>query len=122
MSAEAISAALDLQPRIRWNAGDPRLQSDGTETADRNDSTYWSYRIESEPSLSLMDAIENSLLTLEESKDFLLEFVRTGGEIEYFIGWFTTETSGGETLSWELLKRLGELNICLSLDVYGNGP
>ncbi|WP_256388442.1 hypothetical protein [Pandoraea sp. PE-S2R-1] len=40
--------------------------------------------------------------------------------MEFFIGWFSTGNTG-ETLDFELLKKLGELGIDLALDVYGEG-
>ncbi len=57
---------------------------------------------------------------LELHSDYLKHFAATGGQIEYFIGWFTTDVSGGDTLSWDLLARLSKLKISLALDVYGN--
>src|SRR5260370_39223721 len=118
--SEEISRAIGLQPSIHWNAGEPRVSPDGTVLGGVRDQTYWSSRILHSESVDLTDALAASLSSLEPHKDFLLDFVATGAEIEYFIGWFTTDTSGGETLDWELLQRLAALHINVGLDVYGN--
>jgi hypothetical protein len=66
----------------------------------------------------LIDALIGSVSLLEAHKDFLDQFITTGGEIEYFVGWFTTGTSGGDTLPWELMRRMADLKI--NLDLTGN--
>jgi hypothetical protein len=85
-----------------------------------HEDTYWSQRIISDESADIVSILEATTSSLEAHRSFLQDFVATGGEIEYFIGWFTTDISGGDTLSWELLERLAALRINLSLDVYGN--
>jgi hypothetical protein len=120
MPSEEISRAIGMQPKIHWNAGDPRVTPTGTALGGVREETCWTTRILHPESGDLVDAIAANLTSLEPHKDFLREFVTTGGEIEYFIGWFTTDTSGGETLDWELLQRLADLKISLGLDVYGN--
>jgi hypothetical protein len=120
MHCDEISRVLNLQPRFSKDVGAPRVKSDGTESGGVNEQTYWSSRIETNESDSLVEALNTSLADLEVHRDFLRKFAASGGEIEYFIGWFTTETSGGEIIDWKLLKRLADLRIGLSLDVYGN--
>ena len=120
MASEDISAALGMKPRFSWTAGEPRRRPDGVELPGTNDKTYWCCPLAVDPSSSLVDALRASISNLQNCKPFLQTFVETGGEIEYFIGWFTTATSGGDTLDWELLRQLADLKISLSLDVYGN--
>src|SRR6266700_3873268 len=111
---DAISKALGLIPRRSWTVGAPRMNPDGRQLEGVNECTYWSCRIENERSDDLVETLEASIRALEARKDFLREFSATGGEIEYFVGWFTTETSGGERLESELLARLADLHISLS--------
>jgi hypothetical protein len=120
MRSEEISTVMGMQPSFHWTAGEPRVSPKGTPLGGVNEQTYWTSRILHPESEELTDALEANLSFLEPHEDFLREFVATGGEIEYFIGWFTTDTSGGETLGWELLQRLAALRINLALDVYGN--
>jgi hypothetical protein len=120
MASEDISEALGMEPRFSWTAGQVRLGADGREIGGVNEKTYWSCRIAVAPCANLVDALGASLSELESRKRFLRTFVETGGEVEFFIGWFTKATSGGEMFDWELLKRLADLRIGLSFDVYGN--
>jgi hypothetical protein len=115
MRAEEVSTALDLRPRFQWSVGDPRFESDTLK-----DHTYWSWEVPHDDSANLAKALATSVCELRAHAKFLREFVASGGEIEYFVGWFTTDVSGGETLSWELLRQLAELQIDLAFDVYGN--
>jgi hypothetical protein len=120
MPSEEISRAIGMQPQFHWNAGEPRVTPTGIALRGVREETYWSSGDLHSECPDLVDAIAANLTSLEPHKDFLREFVTTGGEIEYFIGWFTTDTSGGETLDWELLQRLADFKISLGLDVYGN--
>ena len=50
--------------------------------------------------------------------DKLFQQIRdTGGRIEFFIGWYSDRNTG-ELFSSSLLKKLGELQIDLALDIY----
>ena len=120
MHADVISNALGLVPRTHWTAGTPRVNPDGRGLEGVNECTYWSCRIENAKSEDLVETLEASVAVLEARKYFLQEFSATGGEIEHLVGWFTTDTSGGERLGWEILARLADLHVSLSLDVYGN--
>ena len=120
MRSEEISEAIGLRPRFHRNAGEPRVSPTGTPLGGVSQQTYWTSGNLHPEHVDLTDALEANLSFLAPHGDFLREFVATGGEIEYFIGWFTTDTSGGETLGWELLQRLAALRINLALDVYGN--
>jgi hypothetical protein len=117
---DEISRNLNLHPRFKWNAGAPRLRPDGTELGGIHDHTYWACKVARNKSESLIDALNTNISALELHRAFLQDFVATGGQIEFFVGWFTTKISGGDTLTWELLARLAELRIDLSLDVYGD--
>lgn len=119
LEADEITKLLRMEPRTKWSVGEPRRRTDGTATEGVNDHTYWTYNVPNTET-GLVDALNAHLTELESRSDFLRECVATGGEIEYFVGWFTTDVSGGDTLDWQLFKRLSELKINLALDVYGN--
>ena len=110
-----------MEPTHHWNVGEPRLRPDGSEIVGSSLETYWSCRVVSDPndaSFDLPQALESWTSQLEKHRDFLREFALKGGDIEFFIGWFVGQRSGGDVLNSELLKRLGDLGINLSLDVY----
>jgi hypothetical protein len=109
-----------MEPRTKWSVGELRRRADGKATEEMNDHTYWTCSVPNEESVRLVDALSAHLTELESHTGFLREFVASGGEIEYFVGWFTTNVSGGDTLDWQLLGRLSDLKINLALDVYGN--
>jgi hypothetical protein len=54
---------------------------------------------------------------LSTRKDYFHRVRSEGGESELFIGWFC-EGQSGEVFNHDLLARVAELNIDLSLDVY----
>jgi hypothetical protein len=93
--------------------GDPRFDS-GVK-----DHTYWSHEVVS-GELALSEALSENLTKIRPCANFLREFKASGGDVEYFIGWFASEVSAGETLGSDLLQQLAELQIDLALDVYGN--
>ena len=47
-----------------------------------------------------------------------MDFVATGGSVEFFVGWFM-ERSDGEVLDCDLMQELARLQISIALDVYG---
>jgi hypothetical protein len=85
-----------MEPRYHWNVGEPRLGPDGTEIVPKNEETYWAHRFPDDATLRLPSALEACISRLEPHKDFLREFIMTGGDVEFFIGWFTTERFGGD--------------------------
>ncbi len=65
----------------------------------------------------LADCLRASLSKLERKASFLRKFSATGGHLEFFIGWFVNSNCG-EVLDFDLLRRLADLRIELSFDVY----
>jgi hypothetical protein len=80
--------------------------------------THWTQRLSNHKSLPETMAVHAQ--SLMPHKAFLRRFIKDGGRVEYFIGWFTTPTSGGDTFSHDLLARLADLRIDLSFDVYSS--
>lgn len=119
MDPNVISEALGRIPRRQWRLGELKRGPEGKELGRTYDHTYWA----SEPSRgedsALIDVLKSDLDDLGKKTLFLEEFCSTGGSIEYYISWFTSDRSGGETISHTLLRRLADLYISLSLDVYG---
>lgn len=109
-----ITRALGLEPRFH------RAEVT-TSTGETRKDTYWCYTVTQQTvaDRDLEDVLLEHLAILEPNASFFVEFDASGGFIEYFVGWFTSHKSGGETLSWELMRRLSNLRIALSFDVYG---
>lgn len=119
MAPEDISAALGMEARFQWKAGDRRITPKGRSLDGTFESTYWCSPAFEAQGLDLADALSSHLRALESHQEFLVDFASTGGSIEYFVAWFSDGLNTGLTLNWELLKRLSALKVDLGLDVYG---
>ena len=118
MRAEVITEALGMKPRFRWNVGDreghTQAPLEGTYP-----TTYWCSDAVKGMGFDLEERLRLEIAGVEPHSDFLTLFTSTGGSIEYYIGWSTDAVNTGATFGADLLKRLGDLEIDLSLDVYG---
>jgi hypothetical protein len=54
---------------------------------------------------------------LEPVAEELAAFADAGGSAELFVGWHFQRNSG-DRLDWELMRRLAECRLSLSLDIY----
>jgi hypothetical protein len=118
MDPDEITSKLNMTPRFKWKAGEKRVTAKGTALDGFRESSYWYSNLVRHPDETLSDALRENLKALEPAGEFLDHFCRTGGSIEYFIGWFSASNSG-ETFDWELLQKLAQRRISLALDVYG---
>ena len=118
LDPEEISAGLSLKPKVMWKRGQERTSPDGTKLGGVYRLTYWSAVAKEGEDAELFKVLDSDLSHLEQRREFVNEFVSTGGTIDYFIGWFASERSGGLAIPPSLLRRLGDLQIFLSLDVY----
>lgn len=115
--SDDITKRLGLGPRASYSVGDRKATPKGTELAGVRARTFWSYQWPTvEP---FEDAIANISNQLLENRDFLLHLKKTGGQLEYFIGWFTKDSSGF-VLESGLLGVLSDLNINLAFDIYAD--
>lgn len=119
MDPEKISTALGETPRFSWKAGERRRTPTGQSLEGLNDTTYWCSQSIDGKGFDLASTIGLNLESLESHRSFLTGFCSTGGEVEYFIGWYTDGRNTGETFNSDLLKRLADLGIDLAFDVYG---
>jgi hypothetical protein len=82
--------------------------------------TYWTSGSIAEgrwPGTPLPAAVTDLLDQLAVHKDFFRQVRAEGGSIELFVGWFFDGHSG-DILSCELMGRMAELKIDLSLAIY----
>lgn len=118
MDPDEISSSLALKPSVTWKRGEQRRTSNGVVLEGSYDQSYWvgSLPMDSNPQ-GLVDTLEHYLLNLEKRAEFMRDFNNTGGNAEFFVGWFGT---GGATFAWDLLERCAFLRIELGMDVYGD--
>jgi hypothetical protein len=121
MAPDVISSGLNKTASRQWKAGDIRRRPDGTEIGGTYKETYWCSEAAYGEDAELLQIMNADLDQLETVRQFVGEFVSTGGRIEYYISWFASDRSGGEILHYESLRRLALLGISIALDVYSSG-
>lgn len=115
MPAPEISQVLEADSKWGWSVGEERRSPAGDPPTGRYRTSYWVADLSSGGDDSLVDLLAVCLDRLEEKRNFLSAFHRTGGRTEFFVSWFR---SPGETLPWLLLGLLASLRIDLAFDVY----
>lgn len=114
-----ITTALGIKPEWTWRAGEARRTRVGTPLSGVYRHTYWYAKLyEAEyGEQHLAEALQELLDRFLPFKEFFQSIRNAGGHVEFFIGW-TFYHNSGEVFEPELLARLAELQIALSLDVY----
>jgi hypothetical protein len=98
--------------------GEPRSTPKGQPLSGRWKDSYCTFQIHRRSEKSLPDQIAEALELLTPYKKSLDRLVTSGGHLEFFVGWFLDGNSG-DILEHQLLGRLAEMQISLSLDIYG---
>jgi hypothetical protein len=118
---DKITRELGMPPYRCWSAGEPRTTPANTPLSGTWRETYWCSEALSNGALpgefDLPAAIERLLDRLQQHKEFFRGIRSEGGIVELFVGWYLPE-QGGEVLGHALSRRLGDLMIDLSLDIY----
>ena len=114
-----ICEKLKMEPEWKHKIGDPRTTPKGITLDGFYDTSYCSFLITPRKNEELHDVIERIVTDLQKHESLFCRIREDGGCIEFFVGWFSTGNSG-ETFSSDLLRKLGKLQIDLSLDVYGD--
>ena len=113
-----ISSELGMEPRFSWKVGERRCTPKGQMLDGYRRDSYWcSERLtgfQEDPSQALIEHVE----ALERKRAFIEKFIAAGGSVELFIGWLLPGWSGGEVFDSKTLKRLGDLGVDLSIDIY----
>ena len=110
---------LELTPNRIWLVGEPRTSPTGELLNGVNSDSYCTIRLDLENNETLPCMLFRNALGLMKYKEEFQKLRNGGGQIEYFIGWFSSENSG-DTFDFKLLGLLGELGIDLAMDVYGD--
>lgn len=117
MNPDVISSELSLSSQFMYMARQRRKTPKGNLLSGFNKDSYWTCEMEYARGEGLADGLRASLSKLEKKSSFLKKFRATGGHAEFFIGWFVNSNCG-EVLDSDLLRRLADLKIDLSFDVY----
>lgn len=114
---DKITSLMKCTPEIGRSVGEERRTPTGIKLDGMNPETHWIKSLDYEGD-SLPNAIEKAILEFGSQSTAGREIRESGGNVEFFIGWFFNK-NGGDILSAELLGRLACLGIDLSFDIYG---
>jgi hypothetical protein len=121
MDPALITEALERRPSTQWRIGELRRGPRG-QLGQVYENTYWTSELTRGEDSQLLDAIDAELTELEKRAAFLQEFYESGGTITYYVSWFASDRSGGDTIGFRTLGRFAKLHVDLSLDVYSARP
>ena len=115
-----LSNALALEPNAIWKAGEPRKTPRGSPLPGSYEINFWTVSLIDDVSenRSLENAISDALDMTAKASPRLKEIATSGGDVEFFVGWFFDQGNSGDVLNHDLLRRLAERHINLSFDVY----
>jgi len=99
-----------------WVAGQPRATPAGTRLEGVWPDSYAYARLPAEGT-TLAHRLRLILPMVEPVARELVAFVESGGAAELFVGWHFQRNSG-DRLDWELMRRLADCRLSLSLDIY----
>lgn len=116
-----ITEKIGFLPDRSAIVGDQRYNPSGRKIAGTHRSSSWVYSVANEKigGRSLASAIKNFNRRIAHCQDFFDLLVKSGGKIEYFVGWFSGRNSG-EDLEWALLHECSHLRIGIALDIYSD--
>jgi hypothetical protein len=112
-----------MEPKWTHQIGEPRITPDGELLGGVYDCNYCSFSLWRQNDENVDTEVLESVLSkmtdrLIVHKDMFLRIKNGGGSVEFFVGWFAGSNNGA-IFNAALLKRMGELGLDLSLDVYG---
>ncbi|KQT60796.1 hypothetical protein ASG52_16195 [Methylobacterium sp. Leaf456] len=108
---------LPLVPRRVWDVGAPRTAPNGRPLGGVNEETYATFFV-SKGEGDLAEALTEAAERMEPYRQHFAAWRASGGDIEFFVGWFMEGSNVGDVFAPELLAQLGGLGIALSLDLY----
>lgn len=113
----AITAALGMKPKRSWFVGEPRTTPKGTPLGGTYDRTYWVTSTKVTGHRFFFKEVITLIQLLELSREFISEFVETGGTLYLNIGLGGCRNIGDVIRSADL-RRLCDLGIDLGVEVY----
>ena len=117
MRASEIESGLSLKPRVSNTVGEPRRTPIGEPLDGINKITFCAFDLAKGDDEHLLEELARWNGKFLERKAFFVEFVASGGEMEYFLGIFL-EGNSGFGLSPKDMRDMQKLGITLSLDIY----
>jgi hypothetical protein len=125
ITPDEITKAINIEPSCTAKFGEQRKSAQGKALDGKNRENYWRFTPHTENRLSGDDIqLEDYLDLLNKQfaphQEYFNSLVKSGGYIEYFIGWFEGDHNLITTFSPSLLKSTAELSIAIGIDAYAN--
>jgi hypothetical protein len=112
-----ITNALGLMPSLLNDVGARRQTPAGQILEGVYAQTYWLYKFDFPQGIEVEECIAKALESLSSKREFLTYIISTGGRCELFIGVFL-ERGAGIELDGNLVRRVADVGLGLSFDVY----
>ena len=117
MAAEDVCAQIGMKAKTAWTAGANRRSPSGQELPGKYEETYCSFPLDARDDETIADCLYRHATELHRRVADLQMLTRSGGELEFFVGWYM-EKNDGEVLAAPLMTLLSRINAGVSLDVY----
>jgi hypothetical protein len=114
-----LSDVLGLEPFRTWMVGTPSQTPGGNAAGGTNDESYWVSRLEFDPRTGFSNELTRAVDLLAQAEIAVRTLAATGGRIEIFValtGWI----NNGDSMSPALLRRIADLGVTLTIEVFAN--
>ncbi|MGY2224952.1 DUF4279 domain-containing protein [Pseudomonas gingeri] len=112
-----VADYLELEPKWVHEKGLPRVSPSGKILGGTYEESYCSFPLCKKRDGNLYEFLLSELEKIKHHSEKIIKHTSLGNSVEFFIGWYGSGNIG-ETFKSDLMSRLGELNIDLSLDIY----
>ena len=85
MMPEAITLAMGVEPSVAHPVGGQRMTPSGSALPGSYSETYWAFGLEDRSDADLDEAIANANRWVQRREAFVVDFVRSGGSLEYYV-------------------------------------
>jgi hypothetical protein len=118
---DEITARLGISPRTKWTSGEARKTPTGTPLGGTNKESAWGYVAEFGDESRFADELQKLVDFVHPHKAFFRSITETGGRAFAFVQ-LPGDVGVGDEISWQVLEKLGDLRISLSVEVFLNMP
>ncbi len=117
MSPELISSSMGVDAVAAHAVGNQRMSPSGRKLGDFYNENYWAYRLVDRTDSDIAGAIEEANSWMHMRLDFITDFVRSGGTVEYYVSVSSSRRLAVE-FSTTLLEQCNQLRANLSFEIF----
>ncbi|MEF9388674.1 DUF4279 domain-containing protein [Ralstonia solanacearum species complex bacterium KE056] len=115
---DEICKLLGLEPKWKRRIGEPRVNPKGTLLGGVYKRSYCSFSLSRIDDEELHEMLNRVVENLSKNKKLFHRVRDEGGQVEFFIGWYSSGNTA-DIFGYSLLEKISDLKIDLSFDVYG---